>query len=378
MTSVASSSTPAASSIPCGVPNSTRRAPASKSARAWRGDLRRAFPRTRTVEHVVRDEPRGAVLVTGSERSARAASSSGVNVRGRVEPGDDRQVHRDLLRAWSRARPPSVSTTVTAPTTIPTSSAEPKALARQPHERRVRAAAELELVGALRRRTPSGAATSFPIRSGTRSRSRRVREPCARLEAEDLAVRTRNGRRRAAATRSPRPRRSSPPGAAARGPARRATRPPRGRGTRGRPRRGRAPRSGRQLDRMHGERVQAGRPDPDALGRRGDLEQRGKRRLVPEVVEGRDDVEAAPLRDPGQRGVLARPLVRLQAEPELARPVVTSGRRWAAGCRPIRSMRMIRRSSGSGQQTRESCASQSPSARSRCFAGSSGMTACRA
>ena len=50
----------------------------------------------------------------------------------------------------------------------------------------------------------------------------------------------------------------------------------------------------------------------------GDLEQRGERGLVPEVVERRDDVEAAALGDLRERRVLAGPLVRLQAEPELA------------------------------------------------------------
>ena len=45
---------------------------------------------------------------------------------------------------------------------------------------------------------------------------------------------------------------------------------------------------------------------------------------------------------------------------------------------PIRSMRMITRSSGSGQQTSESCSSQSDAGKRRCLAGSSGITDCSA
>ncbi len=52
---------------------------------------------------------------------------------------------------------------------------------------------------------------------------------------------------------------------------------------------------------------------------RGDLEQRRQRRLEPEVVERRHDVEARVLGEPRERGVLADGLVGLQREAELAR-----------------------------------------------------------
>ena len=49
-----------------------------------------------------------------------------------------------------------------------------------------------------------------------------------------------------------------------------------------------------------------------------DLEQRRERRLKPEVVEHRDDVEPCFVGSQPQRGVRAGRLVRLQREPELA------------------------------------------------------------
>jgi len=73
-------------------------------------------------------------------------------------------------------------------------------------------------------------------------------------------------------------------------------------------------------------------------------------------------------------GVLADSLVGLQCEPELAsscRHVRSDVRKVR---RPIRSMRMITRSSGSGQATWASCASQSPSGSSRCLAARNGNT----
>ena len=68
-----------------------------------------------------------------------------------------------------------------------------------------------------------------------------------------------------------------------------------------------------------GERVEARRPEPHARGRARDLEQRGQRRLEPEVVERGDDVEAGVLGESRERPVVAGPLVRLQPEPELPR-----------------------------------------------------------
>ena len=105
-----------------------------------------------------------------------------------------------------------------------------------------------------------------------------------------------------------------------------------------------------------------------------DLEQGRQRRLEPEVVVDGDDVEAARLGARGEQRVVAGPLVGLQREPELA-PVGHVSSEVGMLRRPIRSIRMIRRSSGSGQQTSESCSSQSPAGRLRCFAGRSGSTA---
>src|SRR5262249_46054169 len=112
-------------------------------------------------------------------------------------------------------------------------------------------------------------------------------------------------------------------------------------------------------------------------GRGGDLEQRRKRRLEPEVVEDRDDVEPGVVGGQGEGGVLADLLVRLQRETELARLCHVSSSVGRTRC-PIRSIRMITRSSGSGQGTSESRSSQSDSGSRRCFAGSSGRTLWRA
>ena len=112
------------------------------------------------------------------------------------------------------------------------------------------------------------------------------------------------------------------------------------------------------LVRMQRERVERCRPESDPLGHPSHEQERPDRRLVEEVVVDREDVDAARLGPPRERFVLLRRLVRANADAELAGYVsssVTSVRS------PIRSMRMTRRSSGSGQATSESCSSQSSS-----------------
>ncbi len=73
-----------------------------------------------------------------------------------------------------------------------------------------------------------------------------------------------------------------------------------------------------ELDRMERPRVQRRRAETDALGRLCDHGQRHDRRLVEEVVEDRDHVETGSLRSPRDGNVLVRPLVRLEAEADLA------------------------------------------------------------
>jgi len=111
-----------------------------------------------------------------------------------------------------------------------------------------------------------------------------------------------------------------------------------------------------------------------SAGRARDQQQGIDRRLEEKVVEDRDHVEAGRLGAPCQRDVLLCALVGLEPEPELAqvRSSVMSVRS------PVRSMRMITRSSGSGQHTRLSCSSQSSGGSCRCFAGINGSTDCMA
>ena len=130
------------------------------------------------------------------------------------------------------------------------------------------------------------------------------------------------------------------------------------------------------LDGVEGVRVERGRADPDPPGRGRDLEQRGNRGREEEVVIDRDDVEARLLGASREGRVRSRRLVRLEAEADLAPrgyvSYVSSSLRIVRS--PIRSIRITTRSSGSGQQTSESCSSQSSSGSRRCFAGSSGRT----
>src|SRR5262249_34918101 len=107
-----------------------------------------------------------------------------------------------------------------------------------------------------------------------------------------------------------------------------------------------------------------------------DREQREDRGLEEEIVEDGDHVEARVLREPPERLVLLDGLVRLQPKADLEARQVNSS--VCSTRSPIRAMRMMSRSSGSGQQTSVSCSSQSSSGSLRCFAGSSGSTDCSA
>src|SRR5262249_4933568 len=109
-------------------------------------------------------------------------------------------------------------------------------------------------------------------------------------------------------------------------------------------------------------------PDADTFGCDRNLEQGGESRLVPEVVVGGHDVETAVLCELRPHGVRARPLVGLEASPTSRGDPVTSGRYVGIRRRPIRSTRMITRSSGSGQAKRMSWSRQSSSDSARCFA----------
>ena len=112
------------------------------------------------------------------------------------------------------------------------------------------------------------------------------------------------------------------------------------------------------LVRMQREGVQRDRAETDPLRHACHQQKRADRRLVEEIVEDRDHVDARVLRAPSDRLVRRGLLVGPKPDAELARYVsssVTSVRS------PIRSMRMTRRSSGSGQATSESCSSQSSS-----------------
>jgi hypothetical protein len=249
--------------------------------------------------------------------------------------------------------------------------AEP--LPREPDHGRVRRPAELQLVGVLA--GERGQARRPGADQERHALSRRgVGEARPRLEPEDLAVeagavageqagddlpRLGDRRQRPALLdpepAEPRARREAEEGAASRDEIERS-------GLAG------------ELDRVDGERVEAGGAEARAFRRPGDLEQRGERGLVPEVVERGDDVESAALGDLRERRVLAGPLVGLQAEPELAPLGGHVSSAVGSRVRPTRSTRMITRSSGSGQAKSESCSSQSPSARARCFAARNGST----
>ena len=288
----------------------------------------------------------------------------------RVVRGDDREVQRDLApRALTRARIVLVDDGDRADHELRVAVAEP--LLHQPHHVGVRRAAELQLVGMLcgergQARRPR------PDQERHARAQRLVGEHVPGGEAEELALEARivageqaaddlprfgDRRQRAhvleADAVEPRPGGEPEVGAALRRDVER-------RGLPG------------DLDRVQRERVQARRPDAHALGRLCDLEQRGQRGLEEEIVEDRDDVEAVALRLLRERGVGARALVALQPETEARQAHVRS----EVGIvrRPIRSIRMIVRSSGSGQATKLSCSSQSPAASCRCFAGSSGRT----
>ena len=71
------------------------------------------------------------------------------------------------------------------------------------------------------------------------------------------------------------------------------------------------------LDRVQRVGVESRRTDPDTLGRLRDQEERRDRGLVEQVVVDGEDVEAARLGLPCERGVLGRALVRLDPEAEL-------------------------------------------------------------
>src|SRR5439155_12083718 len=117
----------------------------------------------------------------------------------------------------------------------------------------------------------------------------------------------------------------------------------------------------RDLDGVDGERVEAGGSDPDLLRRAGDLEQCGQRGLEPQVVERRDNCESGILRSASEWAVLTQGFVRLQTQPELTRGVGhVNSSVWSVRS-PMRSILITTRSSGSGQQTSESCSSQSDS-----------------
>jgi hypothetical protein len=135
----------------------------------------------------------------------------------------------------------------------------------------------------------------------------------------------------------------------------------------------------RYLDRVQEVRVQAGRPEPDAARRAGDRDQRQQRRGIQQVAIDRDGPEAELLDPRRQARVRRQVLVRLERDAQLAAGAgghVTSASvtvDW-----PVRSIRMISRSSGSGHATWLSLSSQSPGLSWRCFAGSSGSTAASA
>ena len=104
------------------------------------------------------------------------------------------------------------------------------------------------------------------------------------------------------------------------------------------------------------EGVERGGPKANALCHTRHQEERADRRLVEEVVERRDDVDAGLVGPARDRLVLERFPVGQEPDAELARYVsssVTSVRSAS------RSIRMTTRSSGSGQHTRFSCSSQS-------------------
>jgi hypothetical protein len=135
----------------------------------------------------------------------------------------------------------------------------------------------------------------------------------------------------------------------------------------------------RYLGRMQEVGVQAGRPKPDAPRRSGDRDQRQQRRGIQQVAVDRDGPEAELLDPRGQARVGREVLVRLQRDAQLAagaRGHVASARATVEW--PVRSIRMISRSSGSGHATWLSLSSQSPGLSRRCFAGSSGSTAASA
>ena len=109
---------------------------------------------------------------------------------------------------------------------------------------------------------------------------------------------------------------------------------------------------------MQRERVERGRPESESLRHPSHEQERPDRRLVEEVVVHGENVDAARLGPPRERLVLLRRLVRANADTELAGYVSSSVRSVRS---PIRSMRMTRRSSGSGHATSESRSSQSSS-----------------
>src|SRR5215472_14506462 len=120
--------------------------------------------------------------------------------------------------------------------------------------------------------------------------------------------------------------------------------------------------------------VQAGWAQPDAARRAGDRDERQQRRGIQQVTVDRDGPEAEFLDPRGQAGVHREVLVRLQRDAELAPSAagtgshVTSAR--ATLVWPVRSIRMISRSSGSGQTTWLSLSSQSPGLSWHCSARS--------
>ena len=126
------------------------------------------------------------------------------------------------------------------------------------------------------------------------------------------------------------------------------------------------------LERVQRERVETDRPEADGVGGVGDLEQRRQRWLEHQVGVDADHVDAVRLGLARQRGVGAGALVALQPDAELAAGHVRSFVRKRRT--PMRSTRIVSRSSGSGQANSTSRSSQSPAGSWRCLAARNGST----
>jgi len=75
----------------------------------------------------------------------------------------------------------------------------------------------------------------------------------------------------------------------------------------------------RDLDRVHGEGIETGRPERNGAGHSRQGEQGDECRLKEQIVEDADDVEAALLDHDPESFELRRGLVALKADPESLR-----------------------------------------------------------